>query len=81
VVESVPGLRSTHGVLVAGLLSGEPATLASLASGDVVRSINGKPLSSTGQLRRELAAFKPGDPVALEVERQSVLLYVAFEVE
>jgi serine protease Do len=79
--EVLPGLRSKHGVVVAGVLAGEPATLANLEVGDVVRSINGKPLENCDELRRQLANFKPGDSVALEVERQSVLQYVAFEVE
>jgi serine protease Do len=66
---------------VAGVLSGEPATLAILEVGDVVRTINGRPLNTSEELRQQLATFKPGDSVALEVERQSVLQYVAFEVE
>jgi serine protease Do len=74
-------LRSQNGVLVAGLLGGEPATAADLAVGDVVRAVNGKPLDDSQQLRQILAGLKPGDAVVLEVERQSVLQYVAFEME
>jgi serine protease Do len=81
VAAAVPGLRSKHGVVVAGALKEEPATLADLEVGDVVRSINGKPLNTTDELRAQLAAFKPGDPVVLEIERSSVLEYVAFEIE
>jgi len=73
--------RSGKGVLVAGLLSGEPATLADLQSGDVIRSVNSKPVTDTEGLRQQLAAFKPGDAVVLEVERQSVIQYVACEME
>ena len=74
-------LRSENGVLVAGLLGGEPATAADLTTGDVIRAINGKPLDDSQQLRQTLAGLKPGDAVVLEVERQSVLQYVAFEME
>jgi serine protease Do len=74
-------LRSDSGVLVIGLLGGEPATAADLATGDVIRAINGVPLENSEQLRQILAGLKPGDAVALEVERQSVLQYVAFEME
>ncbi len=74
-------LRSDKGVLVAGLLGGEPATAADLATGDVIRAVNGKPLEDSQQLRQMLAGFKIGDAVVLEVERQSVLVYVAFEIE
>jgi serine protease Do len=73
--------RSGTGVIVAGLLSGEPATLADLQVGDVIHSINGKPVSDTEHLRQDLASFKPGDAVVFEVERQSVIQYVAFEME
>jgi serine protease Do len=74
-------LRSNNGVLVAGLLGGEPATAADLGSGDVIRAVNGQPLDDSQQLRQILAGLKPGDAVVLEVERQSVLQYVAFEME
>jgi serine protease Do len=73
--------RSDKGVMVAGLISGEPATMTDLQQGDVIRSINGKPVTRTEDLRQQLAAFKPGDAVVLEVERQSVIQYVAFEME
>jgi serine protease Do len=79
--DSMPSLRSKKGVLVAGLLGEEPATLANLEVGDVIRSVNGKPLGNSDELRRALAGFKPGDSVVLDVERQAVLQYIAFEME
>jgi serine protease Do len=80
-VAAMLSLRSDSGVLVAGLLGGEPAVAADLSAGDVIRAVNGTPVSDTQQLRQMLAGFKPGDAVALEIERQSVLQYVAFEME
>jgi serine protease Do len=80
-VGAMLNLRSENGVLVAGLLGGEPATAADLAAGDVIRAINGIVLDDSQQLRQTLAGLKPGDAVVLEVERQSVLQYVAFEME
>jgi serine protease Do len=74
-------LRSDNGVLVTGLLGGEQATAADLSSGDVIRAVNGAPLDDAQQLRQILGGLKPGDAVVLEVERQSVLQYVAFEME
>ena len=79
--DAMPSLRSKHGVIVAGLLGEEPATLADLQVGDVVRAVNGKNIASAEQFRRSLSGFNPGDSVVLEVERQSVLMYVAFEME
>ncbi len=80
-VGAMLNLRSDKGVLVAGLLDGEPATEADLSSGDVIRALNGVPLEDSQQFRQTLAGLKPGDAVVLEVERQSVLQYVAFEME
>jgi len=78
---SMLNLRSENGVLVAGLLGGEPATAADLSPGDVIRAVNGKRLEDSQQLRQTLSGLKAGDAVVLEVERQSVLQYVAFEME
>jgi serine protease Do len=74
-------LRSDNGVLVAGLLDGEPAVAADLSVGDVIRAVNGTALENTQQLQQTLSGLKPGDAVALEIERQGVLQYVAFEME
>jgi serine protease Do len=73
--------RSKSGALVAGLLSGEPATLADLQPGDIIRTMNGKPVQNTADLRQGLADFKTGTAVVLEIERQGVIRYVAFEIE
>jgi S1-C subfamily serine protease len=62
-------------------LAGEPAILANLEVGDVIRTINGRPLSTSDELRQQLANFKTGDSVAFEIERQSAFQYVAFEIE
>jgi serine protease Do len=80
-ISALPGLRSQHGVVVAGVLAGEPAILANLEVGDVIRSMNGKPLHTSDELRQQLATFKTGDSVAFEIERQSAVQYVAFEIE
>ena len=77
---SIP-TRSGKGVIVAGLLKGEPSTLADVQPGDVIRTVNSKPVVDTASLRQLLANFKTGDAVVLEVERQSVLQYVVFEME
>jgi serine protease Do len=75
------GTRAQSGVIVAGLLNGEPATLADLRVGDVITSLNGHPVSKTEDLREDIAGSKPTDAVVLEVERRGVMQYVAFEKE
>ena len=73
--------RAQSGVIVAGLLSGEPATLTDLTVGDIITTINGKPVRNKQELLQDLNAFKTGDAVALGVERRGVTQYIAFEME
>lgn len=75
------GTRAQSGVVVAGLLSGEPATLADLAAGDVIIAVNGKLVSNKQELLQDLGSFKPGDALALQVERRGIMQYVAFEMD
>jgi serine protease Do len=73
--------RAESGVIVAGLLSGEPATLTDLTVGDAITAINGKAVRNKHELLQDLNTFKTGDAVALEVERRGVAQYVAFQME
>jgi serine protease Do len=77
----VMGTRAPSGVVVAGLLSGEPATVTDLTVGDIITTINGKPVKNKQDLLQDLNSFKAGDAVALEVERHGVTQYVAFEMD
>jgi hypothetical protein len=38
-------------------------------------------ITSVGELRKNLKKLKPGDAAVLEVERQGVVRFVAFEME
>jgi serine protease Do len=73
--------RSKSGILIASLLSGEPATLADLQQGDVIRMLNGKAVSDTEHFRQDLAALPKNSSVVLEIERDGTIQYVAFEIE
>lgn len=81
VAESVSGLRSSAGAIVAGKVDYTPAIDADLAVGDVIRSVNGILLANSDDLRSELERFKVGDAVVLQVERQGTYQYVSFEME
>jgi len=52
-----------------------------LAAGDVIHSLNGKPIDSVQGLRDALQQTKPGDSLALQIERGGQLSYVAFDLE
>jgi S1-C subfamily serine protease len=73
--------RSKTGILIASLLSGEPATSADLEQGDVIRMLNGKPITDTIHFRHDLAVLPKNSPAVLEIERNGTIQYVAFEIE
>jgi len=79
--DGLGNLRSRSGVLVVARTDYEPRISADLGAGDVIRSANGKSISSVDALRSEIARHNVGDAMVLEVERQGLMQYVAFEVE
>ncbi len=76
----LPGLRINAGVLVAAIAAGA-ALETGLRSGDVIHAVNGTAIASLEGLRAALDGLKPGDAVALQLEREGSLMYLAFELE
>ena len=76
-----PGLRGPYGVIVAALAASSAASLTGLEVGDVIHEVNGAVVTSIDELRTTIAKFKRGDPVALFIERDGKLHYLAFELE
>jgi serine protease Do len=74
-------MRSASGVLVAARLGEAETEERGLLIGDVICSVNATSITSIAQLRSTLDNFKPGDPIALQVERKGKLMYVAFELD
>jgi serine protease Do len=74
-------LRLNYGVLVAGRGENLRGVDSGLQAGDVIHEINGHTVADAHALRSAMAKLKPGDPVALQVERSSVLMYLAFEID
>ncbi len=79
--ESLPGLRSSSGIVVAGRSENTPAIEADLNVGDVIRSVNGTRVADIRDLRAQLDRFKTGDSVVLEIERQGAYQFVSFDME
>jgi serine protease Do len=67
-------------VVVAETQATGPAPIG-LVPGDVIRALNNTPVESVTQLRGMVHNLKPGDSVALEVQHDRKLRYVAFELE
>lgn len=64
------GLQQIGGVYVDEVRPGGAADHAGMRNGDVVVSINGKPVNATNELQSIVARFRPGDPLSIEVWRQ-----------
>lgn len=78
--QMLPDLRIESGVVVAARTAGASSEIP-LATGDVIHSLNGQPVSTVADLRAALNAVKPGSAVALQIERDSQLSYIAFQLD
>jgi len=76
-----PGLRGSYGVIVAALSASSVASSTGLEVGDVIHEVNGTVVESVEALRTTIEKFKRGDAVALFIERDGKLQYLAFEME
>jgi serine protease Do len=52
-----------------------------LMAGDVIHSLNRTPITSVEILRDAFTKLQPGDPAAMQVERNGKLTYLTFEME
>ncbi len=78
----LPGLRNSYGVLVAAGSSATDLTSGTgLQPGDVIYSVNQAPVTTVEALRKKVNEFKPGDEVAMQIERSGRLMFVAIEIE
>jgi serine protease Do len=75
------GLRITSGVLVTGTVVNRLAVDSGLQVGDVIHSLNRVPITSVDNLRSTFNQLKPGDPGALQVERDGKLTFLTFEMD
>ncbi|MDP9105061.1 MAG: trypsin-like peptidase domain-containing protein [Candidatus Eremiobacteraeota bacterium] len=66
------GYHDQGGVAVATVVSGTPADSAGVQPGDVIQSINGKPVNSSTDFTSVISAMKPGTAVTLRVWSQGV---------
>jgi serine protease Do len=78
---AIGSLRLPSGVMVAAHAEDRRAAAVSLSAGDVIHSVNGAAVSDLEELRAALDGMKPHSPVVLQIERDGLLSFVAFELE
>jgi serine protease Do len=76
-----PNLRGPYGVFVAARSEVSTGTLTGLQAGDLIHEVNGIMVTTVDALRLAIDSIKRGAPVALFIEREGKLLYLAFEME
>jgi serine protease Do len=64
------GLPDIRGVLVEDFSDASPAKAAGIQPGDIIISIDRKPVEYVGQLQQQIAFRKPGESVKVEVARK-----------
>jgi serine protease Do len=74
-------LRVSSGVVVVGRAADLILPDTGLQAGDIIHQLNTTLVDSVDALRAAVGALKTGDAVVLQVERDSGLLYVSFEME
>jgi S1-C subfamily serine protease len=77
----VGDLRIPSGVVVLGRAADLFGPSIGLTTGDVIHAINNRPVDTVENLRSSLSQLKSGDAVALQIERQGQLRFLAFEMD
>lgn len=78
--QSMPDLRIPSGVIVAARTLGSGTVEIPLQTGDVIHALNGTTITTLNDLRAALAKQKPGDAIALQIERYGQLIYISFSL-
>ncbi|XHS80325.1 Do family serine endopeptidase [Burkholderiaceae bacterium UC74_6] len=80
VAESIGMGSSRTGSIITSVTAGGPADKAGIQGGDVVTKIDGKSIENTGELRRAIAAVKPGGKVGIQIYRNGAYKDLALTV-
>ncbi len=68
------GLSEASGALIAGVLRGSPADASGIKPGDILLTVDGRPVKDPQGMLDLIASQKPGDTVTFKLRRQNNLL-------
>jgi serine protease Do len=74
-------VRIPGGVVVVGRAANLIVSDSGVQTGDIIHSLNTKPIDSVETLRSAVRALHSGDAVVLQIERDGGLQYLPFEME
>jgi S1-C subfamily serine protease len=78
---AVASLRAPAGVMVAAHAVNPTGAAVSLLPGDVIHSVNNRSVSNLDELRAALDGLQPHASVVLQIEREGLFTFLAFEVD
>ena len=68
-------------MLVTSIFDDRLAVDSGLLEGDVIHTLNRTQITSVDGLRAAFNKLQPGEPAAMQVERNGKLTYVSFDME
>jgi len=74
------GLPSTTGALIAGVIKGGPADRAGVKPGDILLSINARPVTDPTAMLNIVAGLNPGKAAAVRLRRDQKEIDLQVEV-
>ena len=67
------------GVIISGIMPDAPAAKSDLKAGDIIVSLDGRPVESAAQVQVEMLTKKPGETVVLDLMRNDTPLRVSVQ--
>ena len=80
-LSEMPPMRKNYGILVAGMVPGALIQEDGLAPGDVIHSINNKPVATLKDVRDLVDALPPRARAVLQIERNGKTKFIEYQLE